>query len=266
MLAGYLQFKPEFCNPDANIKKIAELTAGVDFDLLVMPELSNSGYLFLSKDELANASEKIPAGKFCQYLKSLSKTKNAYIVCGIAERSGEKIYNSSVLVSPDGSISTYRKIHLFYEEKKWFTPGNVPFFVNTVNINGKQVKLGMMICYDWIYPEVARSLAGQGAQVICHSANLVMPYCQNAMFARAVENRVFVITSNRTGGEINGNKKLNFTGQSVILDPRGNYLHRGSEKKEEIVIVDIDPALADDKKLNEFNSIFEDIRKDMYTL
>jgi len=266
MLAGYLQFNPVFCNSEANIMKITELTAGKDFDLLVMPELSNSGYLFISPAELAKASENIPGGKFCEFLKTLSQAKNAFLVCGIAESFEDKFYNSSVLVCPDGSITVYRKIHLFYEEKKWFEKGNSPFFVNIINVKGIDVKIGMMICYDWLYPESVRSLALQGAQIICHPANLVMPYCQNAMFARAVENKVFTITSNRTGTEINGEKKLYFTGQSVILDPKGNYLHRGTEGNDEVVIIDIDHEMANNKNMNEYNSIFDDRRKDMYSI
>jgi len=265
MLAGYLQFKPEFCDCDANINRIKELTAGIGFDLLVMPELSNSGYLFTSAGEVKKASESIPDGKFCSFLISFSKEKNAHIVCGIAEVAGDKYFNSSVLVSPSGSIVTYRKIHLFYEEKLWFEPGNFPFSVNEIDINSNNVKIGMMICYDWIYPESARSLAIQGAQIICHPSNLVMPFCQNAMFARAVENRVFTITSNRVGSEIKSGKKLYFTGQSVILDPKGNYLHRGSEDKEECIIVEIYPEIALNKNINENNSIFEDRRPDMYS-
>jgi predicted amidohydrolase len=84
------------------------------------------------------------------------------------------------------------------------------------------VKVGMMICFDWIFPESARTLALKGAQIIAHPSNLVLSYCQQAMFTRAVENRVFTITANRTGTEINGDKELYFTGKSVIVDTKGN--------------------------------------------
>ena len=264
MLAGYLQFKPLFCDVDANIERIRVLTKNIDFNLLVVPELSNSGYLFAKKEELEKAAETIPDGRFCRFLMSLAAEKKAYIVCGMAERDGEKFYNSSVLVCPDGVIYKYRKIHLFSEEKRWFEQGDSRFYVNDIVVDNEKVKVGMMICYDWIYPESARSLTMQGAQIICHPSNLIMPYCQNAMFARAVENRVYTITSNRIGREVNGANELYFTGQSVIVDPKGNYLHRGTEDLEECIVVEIDPMLALDKKINEYNSIFEDRRKDMY--
>ena len=266
MRAGYLQFKPEFCDTGSNIKKINDLINKIDFDILVMPELSNSGYLFTEKEELENAAESIPDGDTCRAIAEIAKVKNAYIVCGIAERAGKKYYNSSILVSPEGEFDTYRKIHLFNEEKLWFSPGHEKFKVNDITVMGEKVKIGMMVCYDWIYPESARSLAIQGAQLICHPANLVMPYCQNAMYARAVENRIFVITANRIGKETNNGKEVCFTGQSIIIDPKGNYLKRASEDTEECFIAEIEPGQALDKKINDYNSIFEDLRKDMYLL
>jgi predicted amidohydrolase len=266
MIAGYLQFKPAFCDAKRNIERIYELTRNIDFDLLVMPELSNSGYLFTEKEQLAHASETIPGGIFCRALAKLAKEKNAFIVCGLAEKAGNKFYNSSVLVNPNGEIKTYRKIHLFNEERLWFTPGDGRFEVFDINSAGSKVKIGMMICYDWLYPEAARSLAIQGAQIICHPSNLVMPYCQNAMYARAVENRVFTITANRVGTDKNNGNELSFTGQSVMLDPKGNYLSRASEGGEECFAAEIDPSMALNKKMNDYNSIFEDLRRDKYIL
>lgn len=265
MKAGYIQFKPEFCNVDENIKKISDLISGKDFDLLVLPELSNSGYLFSSFSELKKCSDEIPGGKFCGALAEIAKSKNASIVSGVCERAGDKFYNSSVLVYPSGDIKTYRKIHLFHEEKKWFTPGDYP--LNVYEISGSdsgKAKIGMMICFDWIFPEVSRTLALKGAGIICHPSNLVMPYCQTAMFTRAIENRVFTITANRTGKDINGGRELSFTGQSVIVDPEGNYLHRGSENNEECVIVEIDPDDALDKNITSLNNIFDDRRDEFY--
>src|SRR4030095_4602803 len=261
MRAGYLQFQPVFGEPEKNIEKILELTSGKNFDLLVMPELSNSGYLFSSKSELEKCAERVPDGFFCKAILNLSKEKNAFIVCGLAEKEGEKFYNSSILAFPNGTIKLYRKIHLFNEEKRWFEPGNKPFEMYEIT---NKVKVGMMICYDWIYPESARTLTMKGAQIICHPSNLVMPYCQDAMYARAVENRIFTITANRIGKEINGGKELFFTGQSVILNPIGIYLQRGSSDKEECIIVEIEPEMALNKKMNEYNSIFEDRREEMY--
>jgi len=124
----------------------------------------------------------------------------------------------------------------------------------------------MMICFDWQFPESARSLALRGAQIICHPSNLVLPWCQEAMKTRSLENRVFSITSNRTGTEINGEYKQYFTGKSQILGTKGEILIRMNDTEEGIYSVVIDPELASDKKVSEVNSVFADRRPSMYYL
>lgn len=267
MRIGYLQFKPEFGQPDKNISRIREMISEREFDLLVLPELANSGYLFVDKSELNDLSEDTESGKFCSALKEISNDKNAYIVSGLCERSDGKFYNSSVLVRPDGKISVYRKIHLFDEEKLWFEPGDTSPEVSEIEgDNFGKVKIGMMICFDWFFPETARTLSLKGAQIICHPSNLVMAYCQTAMFTRALENRVYTITANRIGSDARENKELFFTGESVIVSPKGEYLCRGSVDREEICITEIDPGFALNKNLNDRNNIFEDRKKEFYNL
>jgi predicted amidohydrolase len=260
MKIGSLQFKPELFNVQKNISRIKELTAGKEFDLLVMPELANSGYLFSSLKEIESSAEEIPGGEFSKALSETAKAHDAYIVSGICERSAGSYFNSAVLVSPNGTIKTYRKTHLFQEEKKWFSPGDTG--LNVFELSSK--KFGIMICFDWIFPESARTLALKGAQIICHPSNLVLHYCQKAMFTRAIENRVFTITANRTGSEVNGGKELRFTGESVIVDPKGNYLHRAPESNDECFIIEIDPSEALDKNVTGMNNIFEDRRAEFY--
>lgn len=267
MKVGYLQFKPKFGDVDFNINKIRELIGKNKFDLLVLPELANSGYLFSDKKELEELSEEIPYGKFCNALKEICKKNNCHIVSGICEKADKKFYNSSILVYPDGRIITYRKIHLFNTEKKWFTPGNLPLNVNTIRLKDKKkVKIGMMICFDWIFPETARTLALQGVQILCHPSNLVMQYCQRAMFTRALENHIFTITANRIGKDIKEDGEIYFTGQSVIVSPKGEYIHTGSKNKEECVIVKINPKIASDKFINPDNNLYKDRRKKFYKI
>jgi predicted amidohydrolase len=186
-------------------------------------------------------------------------------VSGICEREGNNYYNSSVLVCPDGKVIIYRKIQLFYEEKLWFKPGNIRLQTCDIeNGNFHKTRIGMMICFDWIFPEVARSIALKGAQILCHPANLVMPYCQDAMVTRAIENSIFTITCNRTGSERSGERELTFTGMSEIVNPRGNILHRASKDEEECVIIDIDPSEALNKNINSRNNLFDDRREEYY--
>jgi predicted amidohydrolase len=265
MRAGYLQFEPEFGKPDVNVSKIRNLVSDKEFDLLVVPELANSGYFFTSKDELHDLSEEIPKGKFCNAMMDISAEKNGFIVAGVCEKVGDKFYNSSILVQPDGQVFTYRKIQLFDEEKLWFEPGDMPLQVFEIgNYKFGKVNIGMMICFDWIFPEVARTLALKGAKIICHPSNLVLAYCQDAMVTRAIENRVFTITANRIGKDVKGDRELSFTGMSEIVNPKAVILHRGTPDKEECVVVEIDPEEASDKNVTPMNNVFEDRREELY--
>lgn len=231
---------------------------------MVLPELANTGYLFNTKEELLGLSEKAGEGNLFNSLFKIAKTKNAHIVSGFAESDGEKIYNSAMLVSPEGIKGIYRKVHLFDAEKKFFTPGNYGFKTFDISIKNETVKIGIMICFDWAFPEAARTLALQGSQIVCHPSNLVMPYCQKAMFARAVENRVFVITANRYGADISGDKSISFTGGSVLLDCSGNYLSSAPVDKDEVFIADINPGDSKNKFINPNNNLFDDRKKEFY--
>ena len=190
-----------------------------------------------------------------------AKAKGAFIVAGLAERVGKKAYNSAVLVGPKGLVGTYRKAHLFWDEKKIFARGDTPFKVYRAG----KVRVGMMICFDWLFPEAARTLALLGADVICHPSNLVLPYCPAAMITRSLENRVFTITANRVGTEerVPG-KKLKFIGSSQVTSPYGEVLVRAGSKKEEAASVEIDHLMARSKRITPLNDIFKDRRTDLF--
>lgn len=268
MKIGFYQFKPEFGKIDENSARIYKNLIDQEFDLIVLPELASSGYFFFSsKSQLEEYSEYIPDGNYCKTLIELCRQKNCFIVSGLCEKSENVFYNTAVLVTPEGNIHTYRKIHLFYEEPRWFEAGNKkPPVIEIESEKFGKVKIGLMICFDWIFPETARTLALQGAQIICHPSNLVMPYCQNAMFTRSLENHVFIITTNRIGTERAEGKELTFTGESVIVDPKGNYLARASKNSEEIKIVEIDPVIALDKFVNKYNNVLTDRKPELYKL
>lgn len=260
MRAGFIQFMPDFGDIEGNIQKISRLVEGIDAELIILPELCNTGYLFTSRQEVVRLGEEIPSGITTQALCRLAKAKHAYLVAGLIERCGKKFYNASVLIGPDGYIATYRKIHLFYEETLWFVPGDLKFAVYDIG----NCRVGMMICFDWIFPEVARVLALQGADVLCHPANLIHPYCQEAMVTRCLENRVFAITANRTGIETRGDKQLRFTGKSQITGPNGAILCRAGEIAEETGSVCIDVQRAREKAFNPYNDLFGNRRTEFY--
>lgn len=259
MKIGFYQFNPKFGKIEENIKKVESALAKTSADLIVLPECFNTGYLFLSKKEVEKFAEEIPCGYTTQKLISIAKKKKMFIVAGIAEKYGKKFYNSAALIGPGGHIDTYRKIHLFNEEKLLFSPGNKPFKVYDI----KKAKIGIMICFDWYFPESVRTLALRGAQIICQSANLVLPHCPNAMITRSLENRVFSITANRIGVETRGGKHLRYIGKSQIISPLGEKIVSAGEK-EALRVCDIDPSKADNKKILQYNDLFKDRRPEFY--
>jgi predicted amidohydrolase len=184
------------------------------------------------------------------------------VVAGFAERSGDQVYNAALLANGDGVRGCYRKVHLFNREKVWFSPGDGSFPVFRVG----EANVGLMICFDWIFPEAARSLALRGAEIIAHPANLVLPYCQEAMKTRCLENRVFAITANRIGTERRGEDDLTFTGASQITSPRAEILSSAPIDCTHVDVVEIDPMEARDKKVNPFNHVLDDRRPAFYDL
>jgi len=261
MKVGYIQNSPVFGEKDSNFAQIEELIKNVKADLIVLPELFATGYTFISKEEAINMAED-GNGITSQFLQKISQKTNAIVVGGFVEKEGPKTFNSAMIVSGNEVIGIYRKIHLYYKENLWFSPGDQPFKIHEIN----DVKIGMMICFDWIFPESVRSLAHLGADVIAHSANLVLPYCQKAMLTRCLENRVFAITANRIGTEKRGEDNFIFTGGSQITSARGEALSSAPKNEIFLDIVEVDINQARGKALNIYNDIFKDRRPNFYKL
>ncbi|MEA1973475.1 MAG: nitrilase-related carbon-nitrogen hydrolase [Candidatus Cloacimonadota bacterium] len=258
---GVCQFEPKLLQVKQNLQRMEELVNEVEADLIVLPELATSGYVFNNTKEVENIAEDAFDGATANLFKKLAKQNNCNFVVGIAEKYEGKIYNSSLLIHKSGKIDIYRKAHLFYEEKKWFTSGDTGFKVFSTEMG---IKVGMMICFDWIFPEATRTLAIKGAQIIAHPSNLVLPWCQQSMITRSLENRVFSITANRIGLEKNDEKQLRFTGMAQMLNTKGEILHRFNETEEGVFVAEIDPQNADDKWITEYNHIFEDRKTEFY--
>jgi predicted amidohydrolase len=257
---GFLQTCPVFGEKVNNVNSALAKIRQLDADLIVLPELFNTGYQFTSKDEVFALAETVPEGETVQALINLSKERQVYLVAGLAEREDRQCYNSAVLVGPDGFIGCYRKLHLFYHERLWFEPGNTGLRVYDIG----QARIGIMVCFDWFFPEVARYLALHGADIVCHPANLVLPYCPQAMITRCIENRVFAITANRIGTEKRSEEELTFIGNSQILGTKGELLYRASSNCEESTLVEINPGSARDKQITLMNHLFNDRRLDLF--
>ncbi len=261
MRVGFFQFAPVFGEVKTNVEYVARRLSDLQADLMVLPELFTSGYQFASKQEVRDLAEEIPKGPTMGRLIELARDQKMIIVASLPERKGKRCYNSSVLIGPKGFVAVYRKIHLFYEEKLWFSPGENRFQVHQVG----GVRIGMMICFDWFFPESTRSLALQGAEIICHPSNLILPYCPDAMVIRCLENRVFAVTANRIGAEHRGGKpQLIYIGQSEVVSPKGLILYRAKADEEDLTVVEVNPKEARNKRINSYNDIFRDRKTKLY--
>jgi predicted amidohydrolase len=258
MRIGFVQFAPTLGDVGNTIRTLEKLLAGVGpVELLVLPELCNSGYNFESLEQARATAEPVGEGLFVRFLEALCAARGCYVVSGLNERDGDRLYNSAVLVGPEGYVGRYRKLHLFLHEKDFFEPGDAGLPVFDVGA----CRLGMLVCFDWIFPEAWRALALQGADIICHPSNLVLPgLAQRAVPIHALTNRVYVVTANRIGTE----RDLTFTGLSTIADPKGQVLLQASQAQEETGVVEADVALARDKWITPRNHILDDRRPREY--
>lgn len=261
MKAGFYQFDPVFGEKHKNIARAADALKDAKAELVVLPEFFATGYQFISQDEVARLAEPIPCGDTTGALVDLSRKYGTFLVAGLPERDGDRFYNSAVLTGPGGFIGLYRKTHLFFEEKLWFSPGDTGFKVFPTEIGA----IGIMICFDWFFPESMRVLALKGAEVIAHPANLVLPHCPSAMPIRCLENKVYAVTANRTGSEQRKEgAPLHYIGMSRVVAPDGTVCAQAPGREESLTVADIDPLKARNKSLNPYNDLFNDRRPEMY--
>jgi predicted amidohydrolase len=259
MKIGFVQFDPVFGNKEHNFKTVETLLKGCSADVIVLPELFATGYTFVNKEELSALAERKDSGETHSFVLALAQKKECCVAYGFAEQDEYRLYNSMGFISPGGLVNVYRKAHLYCDEKLFFEPGTTGFVV----FKYEDTTFGMLICFDWIYPEAMRTLAVKGAQIILHGANLVMSYCPAAMITRALENHVFIVTANRTGTERRNGIEHTFIGKSQIVSPKGKVLVK-TNSETCVKIVDIDPQEALDKKITERNDLLKDRRTDLY--
>jgi 5-aminopentanamidase len=227
-------------NLDACLALLEEASAG-GAELLVLPECAVPGYMFDSLDEALPFAEEIP-GPTSEAFERECRRLGVYAVCGLLERDGDRLRNSAVLVGPDGLVGIYRKTHLpFLGVDRFVTPGDEPQVWDT-----PLGRIGLEICYDLRFPEVTRALALKGADLVAHPTNFptaAKTQTEVITRARAVENRIFLLTSNRVGKERTGE----FCGWSQIVDPYGTRLAEANETEEKLLVADVEIEKARDK-------------------
>lgn len=260
MRIGYFQFRPIFGKVSQNVLKVTSALGKAEADLIVLPELPFTGYYFRDRSEIMALAEDPDDSPTIECLRALCREKRMYIATGFTEKRRDKCFNSAVLVGPEGVIYVYRKMHAFLHEKEWFDPGDTAPQTFLV----RDARVGMMVCYDWAFPEVARMFALRGGEILCHPSNLVLAHCQGAMLTRCLENCIFAVTANRYGADKRPHGELKFTGKSQIVAPGGVLLHRGPPQGEELFVTEVNPAEARDKHVTKLNDLLADRRPEMY--
>jgi N-carbamoylputrescine amidase len=247
--------------------QLIETAAGNGATVIVLPELANSGYVFASRDEAFSLAEDVPSGESTRSWAEIAQRLNVHVIAGIAERVGDKLYNSAVVVGPKGYIGTYRKLHLWGDEHLFFEAGDLGLPVFHTEIG----RLAAVICYDGWFPEVYRLLAMMGADIVCMPTNWVpmpgqsqdrMAMANTLAMANAHSNGLNIVCANRVGTE----RGQPFIGQSLIVGADGWPLAGpASLDREEILYARINlktSRLA--RHLNAFNDVLRDRRDDVY--
>lgn len=212
-------------------------------DVIIFPELWSSGYQLSELHRLAEPED----GPILKWLCEEARKNHMYIVTGsLPEASMDGIYNTSYLIDASGAIrGKYRKIHLFplMGEEGYFKSGETPALLK-MERGGRTVKAGLMICYDLRFPELARTLALRGAELLFIPAEFPHPrkdHWRVLLMARAIENQLFVVAANRVGSD----GRNEFFGSSMIIDPWGRVVAEGGED-EGLITADIDLGLIDE--------------------
>lgn len=262
-----IQMDVAFADPAVNLGRIAkwaEKAAGEGAKLIVFPECAVTGYCFDSLAEAMPLAETVP-GSTTETLTRLCARLQVHVVVGMLERDGDRLFNACVLVGPAGVVGSYRKIHLPYlGVDRFTTPGDRTFAVHSAG----ELRVGMNICYDGAFPEAARVMALEGADLIVLPTNWPPGAECTADFVintRALENKVFYLAVNRVGIE----RGFTFIGKSKICDTHGNTLAVAEHAREDSLYATIDPADSRKKRIirvpdKHIIDRFQDRRPEMY--
>lgn len=231
-----------------------------DAELVVFPECMDTGYLFDSAVHCEVLAEAIPGGRFVEGLSELARRHKVYIASGITERGATagKVFNSGILFDRRGDVCLrYQKQFLATHDQNWFSFGERGNPVVETDLG----RLGLLICFDGRIPEIARSLALQGAEVLVDMANFfAMDQAEMWGPARAYENGVWLVAATKSGYE----RSIYYPGGSMIVDPRGRVAAKIPYDTHAVAVGEIDLDLARDKRVYAFNDKFADRRPELY--
>lgn len=199
-------------------------------DILILPEMANSGYYFDSYEDVKEHSEKIPTGPLSKELTKWSR-KGSLVVAGINESTKDGLYNSAAIIANGKHLGTYRKHHLYGPEKEWFLRGPLEPPVFEYN----ELVFSVIICYEWNFPARVKSASERGANLIFHPVNSGNYRWRDAMQSMAIDNGVFTASSNRVGRE----GDCTFSGGSSIIDPKGELILEMDSQSHQVGWIDI---------------------------
>jgi len=240
------QIYPIILDVNSNLKKCLEFTkeaVSQGAKLVIFPEAALTGYCYSSLDEAIPVAETIP-GQSTEEIISLCKELNAYVIVGLIEKEGSKYYNAAAFLGPEGLIGKYRKLHLPYlGVDRFLNHGNLPPNIYDTEIG----RIGLSICFDTIFPELARVLTLNGADIVVNITNVpgpkFDPKMAHCIYARAIENLIFHVAVNRVGKE----RDWSFPGGGMAVDPEGKLIAEAKENEEAIFYIEIDPTIARQK-------------------
>lgn len=232
MKIGLFQFDVVPRNPRENLRRIVHGTRQLDVDLLVLPELCTSGYL-LTPVEAAEFAIALPGDQIAPFV-DLARQLQACVVAGVIEKDQGGLFNSALVVGPDGWIGSQRKLHITRLEQPLFRPGDA---LETFSFRG--ATFGILTCFDAWFPEASRRLTRKGAQLLCQPAAFGSTRTLDIMRIRSLENAVFSVTANRIGDETRDGVDASFCGNSQIVDPSGDVVAQANAE-EQAIVVDVD--------------------------
>jgi N-carbamoylputrescine amidase len=273
LIVACAQYAVRDGDPETNLQRsaraIREATDG-GADLVVLPELANSGCDFYSREQALRLAEEVGEtgenpGLTLRAWREAAEESGVFVVGGFLEREGDSLYNSAAIVGP-GFFGRYRKTHFWDREKLLYETGrDLPIFQTPL------CRIGVLICYDAWFPEAARTLALQGADLLCVPANAPddwVPENQRIggltmlnvhAISHANANRLFVACANRTGD--------GYLGRSCVVAPTGGILAFGGASEEGLVHTEVDVERArHQKQLTEYSHAFGDRNPGVYEL
>jgi predicted amidohydrolase len=263
------QICPDVESPAENIALARESIAAAvaqGAQIVLVPELCPSGYVFRSVDEARAAATPVD-GELLEGWAAEAARGDALVVGGFCELAPDgRLFNSSALVDSSGVVAVYRKVHLWAEERLWFAPGEAPAPV----VRTRHGSIGLAVCYDIEFPELTRGLALQGAELIALPTNWPRdepppdgrPVLHSLGAMTAYLNKVFVAVCDRCGIE----RGLEFEGGSVIAGPDGAFRAGPIEDRGvSTLIADCELSQAHDKRTSEHNDAFADRRPSHYS-